>query len=298
MSPALSSTTIRFLVLLLVIKVTAVTSESKTKTRSKCENGGISNGNSCVCPTYTEGTMCQNIKDRIEIGATYKAKLGVALTVNYLYSENLQNNTSAEYLDFEKQYNELIDILLSGYNATYESSLQVGATGNVKASSTITLVLWYNQRVEVKDQYEEMYSKVQAAIVSSQCNSRALCIISSSIEVFNTPSKYERCSGNISAEYLQFYKPHVSRDGLACVTSCAPGSPSFLDCNSGNCQIKGDEGPQCFCPGTDLYLYTYARCQGAISIVAMYGGVGASIGVLVIVGVILGVFLYRKKYYD
>ncbi|CAJ0950713.1 unnamed protein product [Ranitomeya imitator] len=157
---------------------------------------------------------------------------------------------------------------------------RVGAAGNVKASSTITLRLWYNQRIEVKEQYEEMHSKVQAAIVSNQCNSR------------------ERCSGKISAEYLHFYKPHVSTFGLACVTSCAPGSPSFLDCNSGNCQIKGNEGPQCFCPETDLYLYTYARCQGAISIVAMYGGVGAGIGVLVIVSVILGVFLYRKKYYN
>ncbi|XP_069623441.1 mucin-3A-like [Ranitomeya imitator] len=298
MSPALSSTTIRFLVLLLVIKMTAVTAKSKTKTPSKCENGGISNGNSCVCPNYTEGTNCQNIKDRIEIGTTYVAKLDVVLTVNYLYSDNLQNNTTAEYLDFEKQYNELIDILLNGYNATYESIFEVGAAGNVKASSTITLRLWYNQRIEVKEQYEEMHSKVQAAIVSNQCNSRALCIISSSTGVFNTPSKYERCSGKISAEYLHFYKPHVSTFGLACVTSCAPGSPSFLDCNSGNCQIKGNEGPQCFCPETDLYLYTYARCQGAISIVAMYGGVGAGIGVLVIVSVILGVFLYRKKYYN
>ncbi|XP_073510895.1 mucin-3A-like [Phyllobates terribilis] len=126
----------------------------------------------------------------------------------------------------------------------------------------------------------------------------SLCIESSSTEVFKTPSKYERCSEQISAEYLRFYKPYVSSDGLACVTSCAPGTPAFLDCNSGNCQIKGDEGPHCFCPRTDLYLYTYSKCQGAISIVAMYGGVGASIGVLVIVSIILGVFLYRKKYYN
>ncbi|XP_073417758.1 mucin-12-like [Dendrobates tinctorius] len=298
MSPTLSSTTIRFLVLLLVIKVTEVTAKTKTTTPLKCENGGISNGNRCTCPTFTEGTMCQNIKDRIIIGTTYEAKLGAILTVNYTYSENLQNETSPESLEFQKLYKKLMCDLLEGYGENYESGVPSSANGGVRVSSTITVELWYNQTIEVKDQYEEIYRNVQANITNNQCKARVLCITSSSLEVFNTPSKYERCSEEISAEYLQFYKPHVTTDGLACVTRCAPGTPGFMDCNSGNCQVKGDEGPQCFCPRTDLYLYTYAGCQGAISIVAMYGGVGASIGVLVIVGVILGAFLYKKKYYS
>ncbi|KAM4036319.1 mucin-3A-like [Anomaloglossus baeobatrachus] len=299
MNPALASTTIRFLVLLFVIKITTVTAASKETTPLKCQNGGISNGNRCNCPTFTEGTMCQNFKDMIDIGTTYEAKLSAELTVNHPYSDKLEDITSTEYKDFVSQYDELIKTLLEGYNGKSEYTLQSGTNGEVRVSNTITLLIPYSQTVEVKDQYEEMHRKVQAAITSNQCKTRALCIRSSSTNVVNSPpSKYERCSEQISADYLQFYKPYVSGSDLACVTSCAPGTPGFLDCNSGNCQIRGSEGPQCFCPRTDLYLYTYSKCQGAVSIAAMYGGVGASIGVLVIVGIVLGVFLYRKKFYN
>ncbi|XP_040198005.1 mucin-17-like [Rana temporaria] len=54
-------------------------------------------------------------------------------------------------------------------------------------------------------------------------------------------------------------------------------------------------GPQCFCPALDKYMYTKSDCTGSILKDALYGGVGAAIGVLVIIICTVLFLLYRSK---
>ncbi|XP_044138928.1 mucin-3B-like isoform X2 [Bufo gargarizans] len=281
MGSALISTIIRFLVLLSM----------------KCENGGISNGATCTCPEFTYGADCQNIKDIIEIGKYFDVTMKVELTLNYTYTSNLNNTSSEEYKEFIKVYNDMLKSLFDRPNGNITVLVLSTDNGYVKVRNNVTLTLQYINTRNVLEQYEENYNDVKAVIENNKCTSRTLCIKSSSTEAILPLSEHERCGEKISPRFIQFFDPVVSEGSLACMSKCLPSSPNYLNCSSGSCQIKDEEGPQCFCPRTDLYIYINARCEGAILIAALYGGVGAAIGVLVIIGVVLGVFLYRKKYY-
>ncbi|KAM3926237.1 mucin-17-like [Leptodactylus fuscus] len=299
MSLGLTSTMIRFLVLVSVIKGMAATTTAppKTTTPLKCENGGVSNGVKCTCPEFTDGTRCQNIKDRITIGPNYNATLELVLTANYSYTSELQNPNSAAYQEFSVKYNTMMTSLLQGFNTYYAIKKLRNNNQQTVVDTEVFLGLQYNTTVAVLDQYEETYREIVSAL-NIRCPPDNLCISATTGAVI-PPSKEGRCSEIITPEFLQFFRPVVDKDGLVCVSRCDPGigTKNFLDCNQGNCQIKGNKGPQCFCPYTDQYIYTYPRCRGKILIVAMYGSVGAAVGVLLIVNVVLGVFLYKKKFH-
>lgn len=296
MSPALTSVMARFLVLLSVIEV-AASQTTIPATPLKCENGGVSDGVKCICPDFTTDVdRCQIIKDRIELGKEFNATIKVVLTLNYTYTDDLQNESSQQYADFVKQYDEMMKSLNQGSNEGYVI-IELGKTDEkVTVRKEVFKTLEYNETRTVVMQYEGKYSEVKAALANI-CSSEDLCLKIDSIEPVRPLSENERCAQKISALFMQFFDAKVTPDGLACLSKCEPASPTQLKCNGGSCQIRGEEGPQCFCPNTDKYLYTYPKCQGAVLIAAMYGGVGASIGLLVIIGVVLGVFLYRKKYY-
>ncbi|XP_056426145.1 mucin-3A-like [Hyla sarda] len=207
-------------------------------------------------------------------------------------------NYTGNQTDFEMEYNAMMELILNETNGYHKLTSYRFGNDLVTATSDVFVTIEYNNTLEVSEQYEEKYYEVVAAFNKNKCKSQDLCIKIPTIQAVRPPSKYDRCAEKVSSMYLQFFDPVVSINGmLACVSRCVPSSPNFLNCNDGNCQIRGEEGPQCFCPRTDIYLYTYPRCGGAVSIAALYGGVGASIGLLVIVGVVLGVVLYRRKYY-
>ncbi|XP_040272075.1 mucin-17-like [Bufo bufo] len=173
MGSALTSTIIRFLVLLSITKVTATTQTLK------CENGGVSNGATCICPDFTGGSNCQNIIDIIELGRYFNVTMKVELTLNYTNTSNLTDPSSEEYKEFRKMYDEMLDSLFYGHNGTITVSV---LSTDVKVRNDVTLTLQYSDTRNVLEQYEEIYKDVKAAIENNKCTSRALCIKSSSTE--------------------------------------------------------------------------------------------------------------------
>ncbi|XP_069804654.1 mucin-3A-like [Dendropsophus ebraccatus] len=286
-SPEVPSMMIKLLVLLSVIKVSAATAAPPLK----CLNGGVSDGLKCLCPAFTSGAQCQTIRENIDIGKDFEAKMEVGFTVIYTGDQN----------DFNATYDELMESVLQGINGRHEVTETKEGSNNTEATrqNNVFFKIQYNNTREVSDQYEELYQAVVAALNSKVCTTGKLCIKSTiTAKATRPPSKHDKCAEVIASQYLQYFDPVVPdrSDILSCVSVCVPGSPRRLDCNDGNCQIQ-QEGPQCFCPRTDIYLYTYSGCGGAVAIAALYGGVGASIGLLVILGIVLGIFLYRKKRY-
>ncbi|CAJ0964577.1 unnamed protein product [Ranitomeya imitator] len=69
----------------------------------------------------------------------------------------------------------------------------------------------------------------------------------------------------------------------------------YKNCQDGSCQILNNTGPHCLCPRTDLYIYTSPNCNGRMLKFGVYGGIGAAIGVLLIIIVFALVFVTKKE---
>ncbi|KAM4675864.1 mucin-17-like [Discoglossus pictus] len=108
-------------------------------------------------------------------------------------------------------------------------------------------------------------------------------------------SEQNRCMEIIPLEFQKYYTAKVTENGLVCVSDCDKLSDNQRNCNKGSCNIVTGKGPHCFCPNTDIYIYTSSDCRGQISKASVYGGVGASIAVLSISIVAMVFMMYRAK---
>ncbi|XP_063786233.1 mucin-12-like [Pseudophryne corroboree] len=246
-----------------------------------------------------EGPSCENIEDKVSIGKAANTTMLVELTVtNYNYTAELGNSASEQYKEFETQFQEKMNsVLSSNISAVKILALRDSGTNGVSVKQELLMVITYTN-ISIITQYEERYWKVVELLKADPCETDSLCISSQSVSptMIRPLSEKETCATKIIPTFIQFFDPVPATDGLYCMSSCEPKSPQFYDCTVGRCQVQ-ESGPLCFCPRSDLYIYTYSRCRGAVLIVAVYGSVGAAIAVLIIILVILGVYIYRRKYY-
>ncbi|XP_073417759.1 uncharacterized protein [Dendrobates tinctorius] len=106
----------------------------------------------------------------------------------------------------------------------------------------------------------------------------------------------DMCKTLIPEVLNEFYDEIHTSEGLTCVSHCNPNSPKFMDCNGGACKLQIRNGPTCFCPKADAYMYTQPRCMGRISKIGLFAGVGVTIGVLLILVVILLILCLKTKH--
>ncbi|KAJ1084418.1 hypothetical protein NDU88_004566 [Pleurodeles waltl] len=85
---------------------------------------------------------------------------------------------------------------------------------------------------------------------------------------------------------------------MSCVTHCTTSVPGAINCNYGVCRLL-TTGPRCFCPDLDTYWYEGDNCSSRINKIAVFGGFGAALGVLLIVIITLAILLQKsKKHYQ
>ncbi|XP_072006370.1 mucin-12-like [Engystomops pustulosus] len=174
MSPTLTSTMIRFLFLLTVAAATAqAQTTGQTTTPLKCENGGISDGVRCTCPEFTDGTRCQNIRDRIPIGKYYTATVGVTLTMNYTYHSDLADVSSEKYKEFIVEYNNMMRSLLEGFDGSHKIQNIINKTP-LEIETQVFLDIAYNESSSVQEQYREILDNVEKEL-RTKCPPEPLC---------------------------------------------------------------------------------------------------------------------------
>ncbi|XP_063785779.1 mucin-3A-like [Pseudophryne corroboree] len=103
----------------------------------------------------------------------------------------------------------------------------------------------------------------------------------------------EMCRNNVSDGLKDFFYAVQSSEGLLCLSACSSESNRSLNCYDGSCQLQNVTGPRCLCPRTDLYIYTSSNCQGRLLKAGIYGGVGASIAILLIAIFVAAFFIFR-----
>lgn len=268
-----------------------------TTTPIKCENGGLPDGIRCLCPGNIYGVRCELVRDRVLLGRSLDATIRVELLVNGSAFTNDLNDVSSP---LHKNLTELEKRILPGnFQGIKIVAVQNAPNGIIVVIHDVIIRISFNKTQFVTDQYAKNYKEVEKGLSTETCQDGGGPLCTKGLRAITPnipPTERELCVRNISALFVSYFDPVVEDEDLSCVSQCDLASPSNVNCNGGTCQIKKD-GAQCFCPNTDKYLYTYSRCRGAVLIVAMYGGVGAAVAVLVITSVILGVFFYRKKYY-
>ncbi|XP_077326666.1 mucin-17-like isoform X2 [Lithobates pipiens] len=268
----------------------------------KCENGGLPDGIKCICPgNGVYGVRCELVRDRVLLGRSLDTTIIVELPVNgSAFTNDLNDASSPSRKLLNNSLTELEKSILPGYFQGIKiTEVQNAPNGIIVVIHDVIIRISFNKTQPVADQYEKNYKEVEKILNTEKCQDGGgpLCIKGlRAITPHIPPTEKELCVRNISALFVNYFDAVVEDDGLSCVSQCDLVSPRYVNCTVGTCQIKTD-GAECFCPNTEKYLYTYSGCRGAVLIVAMYGGVGAAVAVLVITSVILGVFFYRKKYY-
>ncbi|XP_069618308.1 mucin-17-like [Ranitomeya imitator] len=128
-------------------------------------------------------------------------------------------------------------------------------------------------------------------------DSSQFCFTKEDIIVENTTllTDLERCQRLIPDGFTDFYTSVLTPVGPICLSHCEPTSKEYYDCNKGKCEIQKVTGPACFCSDTNTYIYTGPRCTGPILKAGVYGGVGAALGILVLIVAVVGFFLCRKR---
>ncbi|XP_072259142.1 mucin-3A-like [Pyxicephalus adspersus] len=171
--------------------------------------------------------------------------------------------------------------------------------GSIIVNHVVLVEIKYKLDLNILNQYNQMLERVRhllEQLKTNKCTSAAnpLCVDGKSITVTQIPppSEEELCLDRVPKGNENFYDPVLFPDGLACVSHCDPYSPKHLSCNDGTCQVKSRSVPQCFCARTDLYIYTSLQCTGKISKLGLLIGSGFAIGILFIISIILGIYIY------
>ncbi|XP_053318362.1 mucin-3B-like [Spea bombifrons] len=175
--------------------------------------------------------------------------------------------------------------------------------GSIIVNHSVIVEAEYTETVTVTEQYNDIVSNVEThleELIKANCTngngSTALCI-DSNVKITDDPpkTKEELCFDRFEPGFREFYTPLVTAEGVICLSDCDPQSGRYLSCNGGACMLQNGTGPQCLCPNSEKYIYTGPRCQGKILKSQLYGGVGAAIAVLVVIILVIGFLMFRRK---
>ncbi|CAH2272827.1 Hypothetical predicted protein [Pelobates cultripes] len=282
---------------------TTTTSNTET-TPGLCRNGGTYDGVKCICLDQFYGPLCESVVDRVEIGDKVNTTVKVNLRItNRNYTAGLEKINSPEYNEFVDNFRSEMKRFykdLPGYKDVIIISL---SNGSVYVEYEVIVEAEYNENVSVTTQYEEIFQNVSKTMKNfiNNCTSKStaakLCVDETNIRLdpVSPKSEKELCNEAVQAGFAEHFEPMVINSSLICVSSCSPNSKSYLKCYEGTCQLEKVTGAHCLCPKTETYIYTFRGCQGKILKAGLYGGIGAGIGVLLIIIFTVGFIMIRKN---
>ncbi|XP_056426176.1 mucin-3B-like [Hyla sarda] len=268
----------------------------------QCRNGGFFNGKICECGKIYFGDRCEFISGRIEIGPSINVTVNVELRfVNRIFNENLEDISSRGYEEFETIFKKEMALLYRNVSGYKDVEILNIRNGSVIVNHTIIVEVEYMSAVALDETYNTVFHDVETQLENlktENCTSGTspLCIngTSYSIKRVPVPSMEELCSKIIPDSLKDFYTANRTHTGVTCLSDCDADSPNHHDCNDGVCLILPNTGARCSCPDTDQFIYASGDCKGKMSKSALFGGVGAAIGVLVISFLIVGFFQLKK----
>ncbi|XP_056425716.1 mucin-3B-like [Hyla sarda] len=276
----------------------------KTTVSARCQNGGTYDGIKCICPEMYQGSICETIVDRAPPVKTVDTSVKVELKINNKQlDENLMNNQSDEYKEFEKEFKVLMKDTYADLDGYKDVEIVELKSGSIIVDHLVIVEVEYKEDMTIEKEYENILQQVTVT-VNTVKESFQNCTEDGSgfcfdpdygdvteIEIPNT----DYCDKTIDPDFRDFFTQIVTAEGLTCLSHCDTLSMKYVNCSGGRCVIQKKEGPQCFCPRTDLYMYTGSRCTGKILKAGLYGGIGAAIGVLVIIVATVGFLLFKSK---
>lgn len=266
-----------------------------------CQNGGTYEHGICKCLSNFEGKFCETIKNIITVDNSTTAVLNVTLRFTERnYTENLANNTTNEYKEFEKDFKGNMSMVYKNVSEYEDVKILSIRPGSVVVLHEIILRFQYKQGVITADRFKEVLNDIDKYLeeLSKNCDANPEMCIAGNFIV--TPAKEpisheEQCKQNAKEGFKDFFSAAFESGNPICVSHCDEKSSHFKNCHKGTCLIEKWAGPRCFCSDGDLYLYTDSQCGGKISKLSLFIGGGVALAVLVIITITLGICLYRAK---
>ncbi|XP_078526287.1 mucin-3A-like [Lissotriton helveticus] len=269
-----------------------------------CQNGGTFDSIKCVCTEDFYGDVCQYPVDEIGV-ATVQVEVAVEVTItNQEFTPQLMNINSEEYKVFERHFkSEMIKVYRNVPGLKYVEILSVRA-GSIIVDHKVLMELELKPIITIQENYkevvtilkEELKVFIQSQPSCNQSNPDTICLSNSTnVSEVVPPTETELCQWKAPANYSQFYFPYYfDGSSLRCVTHCRRGVPDAINCNHGECRLLRT-GPRCFCQELDTYWYEGDNCSSRINKIAVYGGFGAALGVVLIVIITLAILLHKSK---
>ncbi|OCT90550.1 mucin-3B isoform X1 [Xenopus laevis] len=235
--------------------------------------------------------------DRVPIDrVTVPVKVTLRI-LNRDFTPSLTDTTSVEYMEFEKQFRAEVLTVYSKIIGFKDIKIESLRAGSIIVDHNVIVEAENNGNITLTDLYNTIFQEVENALQklqSNKCSEDSFCMGESNIITRPPPTGEEFCREVIEPGYWEFYSPIFTSNGLFCVSQCSVESPQYLNCNGGDC-IMSRRGPKCLCPSTDIYMYIYAQCNGKVHKAVLYGGVGATLAVLLILIVTLGILLCKSR---
>nr|XP_036854614.1 mucin-12 isoform X1 [Manis javanica] len=292
-------------------RTTVVTSHSPAMTTGQCQLGTTWNGKECVCEQGFFGDQCKSLVDSffLEIPEKINATVGVTVKVtNRNFTEDLNNASSQAYWNFIQLFNSQMDKAYMGKDFPQYRGVIVKRLLNGSIVVDHDVVLEANYTSEFEKLFKNLTEIVRAKIMnetksvlndSEKCKAPSNLCYSEEATTVSTTVKLgfdlqEQCTQKAAKEFAQFYYVDELKGKLACVTNCTEGAKLQLNCHEGKCQMQRS-GPRCLCPTSDTHWYWGETCELQTSKSLVYGSVGAAVGLLVLVVVVLTVFLGRSQ---
>lgn len=266
---------------------------------SRCENGGQWDGRKCQCPSNFYGSRCELVKEEVVLD-TVEAEVGMKVSVNQEFSEDLNDNTSQAYENFSNSFRSQMKVIYKGVPEFEGVEIQSLRKGSIVVDYVVLLRLPFSS--QLSDKYEKVKDVLREELqgVSQKgCQSnQTLCFKNDSIEVENTkftPDFKALCRQAAAEGYKEFYFPLEENNKLRCVTNCTAGLPTSRDCNSGQCILE-KSGPACRCFSTYTHWYSGSHCEVAVPWRALVWGLtGAGVLLLLLLGMAGGFYVVQRR---
>lgn len=229
-----------------------------------------------------------------------EAEVGMEVSVNQDFSEDLNDHTSKAFEDFSNSFQSRMKEVYKDVKEFKGVEIRSLRAGSIVVDYVVLLDLPYSAQLTHK--YEEMKDvlteELQGASPDSCQSNETLCFKAESIKVNDTvfQPNYEALCRRAAAEgFEDFYFPLEENNKLRCVTNCTSGLPTTVDCNYGQCILE-KSGPTCRCFSTYTHWYSGSRCEVAVPWRALVGGLaGAGVVLLGLLGSAVGFYVVRRR---
>ncbi|XP_069804494.1 mucin-17-like [Dendropsophus ebraccatus] len=283
---------------------TTTTTTTTTTSIILCQNGGTYDGIKCICPDIYFGPRCETVIDRVEPERAVSTSVKVELKIdNREFDENLKNYQSEEYKAFEKDFKSLMNTVYADLEGYIDVEIVELKAGSIIVDHKVIVEVEIKENLNIETEYAQILEKVKQTVETvkenaKDCNGNdTFCFNTTygNVTELERPNIDNFCDKRIDGNLRKYFTQMITSEGLTCISHCDTLSPAYETCNSGRCVIQDVTGPQCFCPRTDLYMYTGSRCTGRILKAGLYGGIGAAIAVVAIIIATLGFILCNRE---